>query len=363
MAVVLGEIVQCLTASASRIRNAPFLCGYFAGFSSFALWMVYNRWNFKLSFLINVADILMDLLKPDLLKIGDNDIDAINLFRKKHTMIPMGIKTNVGKTESLEVSATDGYKIPCKVYTPKDIAGELRPIVVYIHGGGYVVGNAEFYEPATTFIAENTKCIVVGVNYRKAPENKFPCGVNDCMDVVKWLHQHGSDIGGDANRIAVMGDSAGGNLTIQVSVELWDLVTIAIPIYPGVIFGTLSNTKVRNSSAPILKAVTMDWFTARYFNSIDDLTNPRANPLYRSKEELARVPYTHIITAEFDCLLDEGELYYKHLKECGAKKVTYKQYNNTVHGFFGVQPFTHGKAAVKDVCELLNDHFQSLSSN
>ncbi|CAE7764711.1 lipI, partial [Symbiodinium microadriaticum] len=159
--------------------------------------------------------------------------------------------------------------------------------------------------------------------------------------------------GGDASRLVVMGDSAGGNLAAVASLELSELLCMAIPIYPVIQFGLLSESKVRNADAPILKALSMDWYNIRYFRQRTDFLHPWANPLARPQEQLTRAPYTHVITAEFDVLIEEGIDYMQALKSAGVR-VTHKNYANTVHGFFGNQLLTHGQTAMDDVCDILN---------
>lgn len=317
--------------------------------------MIYRRWNSRLSAIINLADIYFST-KPSRFHLKDGDVAAINAMRRRHTDIPIGPTVPVARIQHIAAPAADGYQIPLSVYTPEDVPDNC-PIVIYIHGGGFVVGNAEYYEPITTYMANATKSIVVSIDYRKAPENKFPCGVHDCLSAVRWIHQNASALGGDKHRMAVLGDSAGGNLAIIVSIELWDLVTMAVPIYPVISFGMFSESKLRNANAPILKALSVEWFNLRYFRSVADLFDPMANPLVRPPEELSRVPYTHVITAEFDVLLDEGAEYARRLREVSRNRVTYTHYENTVHGFFGAELLTHGQAALKDVCDLMNGHF------
>lgn len=139
--------------------------------------------------------------------------------------------------------------------------------------------------------------------------------------------------------------------------ELPDVVKISVCVYPVITFGASSQSKVENYSAPILPSVLMDWFSARFFTGAEDLRDPMVCPLQRPKEELARVPRTHVITAQFDVLRDEGLAYVAALRAAGARNITHKNYLNTVHGFFGVAAMTHGSQALVDTARVISEHF------
>ena len=332
-----------------------FVMGYFVGISSAAIFHLYRRWDFRLSVTLNLIDIMLSM-RPSRLHLRDHHAEELNEYRKKYTENSLGPVTPVKSIQNIEISSLGGYKIPLIVYSPETTIGKV-PILVYLHGGGFVLGNAKYYEPITTYLAKNTSSIVVAVDYRKAPEHKFPSGVEDCLSAIRWVHSHADEFNADASRMAVLGDSAGGNLAIIASIELRDILSMAVPIYPVVTFGMHSDSKVTHANAPILKSVAMDWFSVRYFRGFNDYLHKLANPLVRSNEELSKVPYTHVITAEIDPLVDEGIEYVKRLREAGAHKVSYANYNDTVHGFFGVEIVTHGRAAIDDVCKLINEHF------
>lgn len=138
--------------------------------------------------------------------------------------------------------------------------------------------------------------------------------------------------------------------------ELPEIVKISVPVYPVITFGSISQSKVDNYNMPVLPAVMMDWFSNRYFNSSEDLMTPLVCPLKRSKEELARVPRTHVITAQYDVLRDEGVAYVSALKDAGVE-VTYKNYDNTVHGFYGNAGMTHGMTALAETADVIKNHF------
>ena len=338
------------------MRKLPFEVGFCAGITTMLGYWLFSKWNSKLSILLNLSDVYFSF-KAKKYHLGDFDLGPINHIRNEHEKLPMGNPTAIESLESkyVESSYTNGVKIPIHIYKPKECP-KSAPIVVFIHGGGFVVGNTKMYEPIITYIADKTKSIVIGVDYRKAPENKFPAGVYDCLDAVRYIHSGAISFGGDPQRLAVVGDSAGGNLTIISSLELSSLVSLSIPIYPVTSFGMLTQSKLRNADAPILKAYSVDWYNMRYFRSPSDMLHPLANPMARGNADLKKAPRTHVITAEYDVLVDEGAEYANVLRNAGVE-VTYKRYNNTVHGFFGSPLLTHGRAAMDDVCELIISHY------
>jgi acetyl esterase len=339
-------------------RKLSFEVGFCAGVSTMVGYLLYSRWNSNLSAILNLSDVYF-AFKPKKYHLKDCDTKEIREIRCSHEKLPMGSSTPIKSSMRVDVPSTSGGPhIPIFIYSPNNCE-VMAPIVVYIHGGGFVVGTTKMYEPIITYTADKTKSIVIGIDYRKAPEDKFPAGVHDCLDAIRWIHANASTFGGNASKIVVAGDSAGGNLTIIASLELSDIVRFAIPIYPVVYFGMMSESKLRNADAPILKSLSMDWYNMRYFRTRSDLIHPLANPLERPLQDLRKAPRTHIITAEYDPLLDEGIEYAKALKDAGVT-VTYKNYDNTVHGFFGSPLLTHGRLAMDDVCDILNSFFAEL---
>lgn len=138
--------------------------------------------------------------------------------------------------------------------------------------------------------------------------------------------------------------------------ELPHIVKLSVPVYPVITFGSCSASKVENHNAPILPAALMDWFSNMHFTSPADMLNPLVCPLQRSREELSRVPRTHVITAQYDVLRDEGIAYVRALAAAGVH-VTHKNYDNTVHGFYANAAMTHGTRALEDSALVIRNHF------
>jgi acetyl esterase len=334
--------------------SSEFVIGVFAGFGLSFISNIIAKWDRKFSFIINFVNVFPEFFgRSRLCDIGDHDLDKINKIRIKHAVSPLGAPASIAKTWKVDVKSTNGHIIPVHFYEPLNYKPN-SPVIVWLHGGGFVIGNTKMYEPITTKLAAGTGCLVASIEYRKAPECKFPGPVNDCIEATKWIYDHVGEYGGDQNRLVVIGDSAGGNLTIIVTCELNDFVKLSIPIYPAISFGVLSESKVKNHDAPFLKALSVDWYNLRYFRQRSDLLDPLATPLQRN--DLHLLPRTHVITAECDVLVGEGEEYVSLLKRNGVE-VTHTNYLNTIHGFFGVELLTHGNEALVDTCHLIKSHF------
>lgn len=344
-----------LSLNQNNFNNFNFFHGIFFGINLTLFLSFLFKYNFKLSFIINITEIILPLLLPQtsINKINENDYDKINIKREKHLKLPIGYKKEIQKKWVVNINTSDLSTISIYFYKPLNCK-ENCPIIIWIHGGGFVVGNAEMYEPITTTLANETGCIVAAIDYRKAPENKFPRPVLDCIEATQWIYDHAHEYNANNSKITVLGDSAGGNLTIIVTCELKNLIKLSIPIYPVVSFGLLSESKVRHYDAPMLKSLSMDWYNLRYFKNRKDLFDNLATPLYRT--DLYLLPRTHVITADFDPLVDEGIEYVILLKKHGVN-VTHKNYLNTVHGFFGAELLTHGTEALLETCELIKNHF------
>lgn len=135
-----------------------------------------------------------------------------------------------------------------------------------------------------------------------------------------------------------------------------EIVKLSVPVYPVIKFGVCSNSKVENFDMPILSSMQMDWFSSRYLRHQDDLQRPLVCPLRHTREQLSKVQRTHVITAQYDVLRDEGIEYVNTLRSAGVN-VTHKNYDNTVHGFFGNMLMTHGTQALVDCAKVIKDHF------
>jgi acetyl esterase len=244
--------------------------------------------------------------------------------------------------------------IPVRAYVPTDEPGP-RPVLVYLHGGGWVIGSIETHDGVSRALALGTGATVVSVDYRLAPEHPFPAAIDDCVAAVRWVAEHGSEIDVDPARLAVGGDSAGGNLAAVTAAELRDSdvdIRFQLLVYP-VTDGTMSHPSiVENGDGFFLTAETMAWFFDHYVGA-GDRTGHRVSPLHLPDEALAGLPPALVITAEYDPLRDEGEAYAARLDVNGVA-TTVTRYDGVIHGFFSMRDFIpEGKAAVDQACEAL----------
>ena len=245
-----------------------------------------------------------------------------------------GEKEPIKSVEDRLIPGPDGT-IPIRIYTPE---GEgLLPVVVYFHGGGWVLCNLDTHDPICRALANLAGCIVVSVDYRLAPEHKYPAAVEDCYAATCWVAENATAIGGDATRLAVGGDSAGGNLTAVVSLIARDEdgppIIFQLLIYPVTDYylpGTASY--IENQEGYLLTRRDMIWYFGHYLSNQDEAQDPHVSPL--KAPDLSNLPPAMVITAEFDLLRDEGEAYAQRLQEAGVP-VIHKRYNGLIHGLFG----------------------------
>ena len=228
-----------------------------------------------------------------------------------------------------------GGQIHLRIYTPKT-GKAIYPVIVYYHGGGWVIADLNTYNSSADAMANQAEAVVVSVAYRQGPEHKFPVAHNDCYAAYEWAVKNAATIKGDAKRIALVGESAGGNLAAAVSMMARDksmqLPVYQVLVYPiaGYDFNTASY-KESDSTKP-LSAGLMKWFFNNYLNSAADGKNPLISLVTAN---LKGLPPSTIIGAQYDPLRSEGQLLSDNFKKAGVP-VNYKLYNGTTHEFFGM---------------------------
>jgi len=224
-------------------------------------------------------------------------------------------------------------------------ARPLMPMIVYFHGGGWVIGSLDAYDASARALAAEAQAVVLAVHYRQSPEAKFPAAVNDAYAGYLWALQNAAQFGADLSRVAVVGESAGGNLAINVAMAAREART-PLPVAMGLIYpvaGTDITTPsyVENANAKPLNAAMMRWFFDKYVNSPSDLQDTRLNVYGRA--ELRGLPKAIIITAEIDPLRSDGMLLAERLRQAGVTVVA-QDFPGVTHEFFGVSPFVLRKA-------------------
>ena len=247
-----------------------------------------------------------------------------------------------------------GGDVPIRVYVPTAEPGP-RPALVYFHGGGWVLGDIETHDAVCRAVAAASGLTVVSVDYRLAPEHPFPAPLEDCQAAVRWVADHAAEIDVDPGRLAVGGDSAGGNLAAVVAREALasgPALRFQLLVYP-VCDGTMGRPSIaENAEGYFLTSPMMGWFWGHYMGD-RDRTDPRASPLHAPDAALAGLPPALVITAEYDPLRDEGEAYAARLADAGVD-VTATRYDGVIHGFFSMGDVVpEGKAAVDEAAEAL----------
>jgi acetyl esterase len=245
--------------------------------------------------------------------------------------------------------------IPIRVYRPE--ADGPVPTVVYFHGGGFVIGDLDTQDDHTRLICRDVDAVVVSVDYRLAPEHPFPAGLEDCLAATRWVAEHIEDFGGDLDRVAVSGDSAGGNLAAAVAVAAKGTglrLAAQLLLYPGVDFrddDALHPSRVENGEGLFLTAEDMRWFRNHYLSDEAHAADPRASVLLTP--DLTDLPPAVIGTGEYDPLRDEGEAYGRALEQAGVKVVV-RRFPGLIHGFFGMGAWSPASAAAAtDLCQEL----------
>lgn len=228
-----------------------------------------------------------------------------------------------------------GGQIHVRIYTPKT-GKNTYPVIVYYHGGGWVIADLNTYNASAQGLSNQADAVVVSVAYRQAPEHKFPTAHNDSYAAYEWVVKNAGSIKADPKRVAVVGESAGGNLACAVSMMARDkgfqLPMHQVLVYPiaGYDFNTASY-KEADSTIPLSSGL-MKWFFDKYLNSSADGKNPMISLVTAN---LKGLPPTTIIAAQYDPLRSEGEMLSDNLKKAGVD-VKYKLYNGTTHEFFGM---------------------------
>jgi acetyl esterase len=262
---------------------------------------------------------------------------------------PVGLPSVVNRT----VPGPAG-EIPVRVYTPAGAAP--LPVVVYFHGGGWVIGDLEVVDRPCRLLASVSGAIVVSVDYRLAPEHRYPAAFDDCYAATTWVAEHAGELGGDPTRLAVAGDSAGGNLGAAVALAARDrggpVLAAQLLVYPVTDFNFGTESYRENREGYLLTKASMIWFWAHYLGAQALDKDPYACPL--RADDLAGLPPAYVATSEYDPLRDEGEAYARRLREAGVA-VTARRFDGMLHGFFWTLAATPSAAGVlEDIADVLH---------
>lgn len=244
-----------------------------------------------------------------------------------------GVPLTMPKVEDLLIPGSDqNNKIPIRIYTP--ILGKTLPALIYYHGGGWQRGDIATHDSICRHLARFGECIVVSVQWRLAPEHKFPVGTNDCFVAYDWVIRNAKNYNIDATRLGIGGDSAGGNMA-AVTIQRLRETKLEKPIfqllcYPALDLSCSTWSYQEFAEGFFLTTERVKYYVNGYVNSPSEIENPLVSPL--KQKDLTGLPKTHIITAGFDPLRGEGEEYAQLLKNSGIP-VTYKCYESMIHAF------------------------------
>jgi acetyl esterase len=259
----------------------------------------------------------------------------------------------LGRVEPLSIPHPAG-QIPARLYAPDARGG--RPLIVFFHGGGWVIGSLDTHDDLCRRMARLADAVVVSVDYRLAPEYKFPTAVDDAFAATRWIAANAAALGGDPARLAVMGDSAGGNLAAVVSLLARDqggpAIRQQVLIYPATHHDfSLPSVKAYGEGF-LLTAVGMEWFWKHYLRSPADALDWRASPLLA--KSLAGLPPALVVTAEYDVLRDEGELYAERLQREGVP-TRLVRYDTMIHGFITMSVVNRTLEILEEIAATLRE--------
>jgi acetyl esterase len=252
-----------------------------------------------------------------------------------------GVPEPVGEVLDLTMPAGGG-ELPLRLFRPSGSAGD-QPALVYFFGGGWTLGQIETCDGICRALANAAGCVVVAVGYRLAPEHKFPVAVHDCYDAVAWIAEHAGQFRIDPARLAVGGDSAGGNLAAAVTLLARQRggpsLAAQLLVYPNTCYDAGTRSLAENDDESMFNRRSVAWYWGHYLASPEDGSDPLASPLLATDH--AGLPPALVITAEYDPLRDEGEQYAQRLQSAGVP-TELTRYDGMMHGFFLMYPTLDG---------------------
>jgi acetyl esterase len=265
-----------------------------------------------------------------------------------------GAKPTVALTKNILIETGDA-RIPARVYVPR--TQRNLPVLIYFHGGGWVLGDLDTSDWLCRSISLAADCTIFSVDYRLAPENRFPTPLEDCYQATTWIAKNGYESYADVSRLAVGGDSAGGNLATAVCLmarqKARPVISYQLLICPVTNHSFDTDSYRKYAEGYLLTRKDMEWFWSHYLRDSTDGENPYASPL---RAELQSLPAAFVLTAEYDPLRDEGEAYAKRLSEAGVA-TTMSRYDSMVHCFTDFAELNQTRKAVDEIAARLRSQF------
>lgn len=272
--------------------------------------------------------------------------EARRLYRERRSFT----QPDTPEVAHVEDLRADGA-VPLRLYKPLDAAAGPLPALVYLHGGGWTIGDLDTHDTLCRQLANRSGCAVVSVDYRLGPEHRFPAAVDDSTAALRWVHANAAALGIDAARIAIGGDSAGGNLAAVAAIDARDndgpRLAFQLLIYPATDMRAIAASHATNGQGYLLTNDTVRYFHDQYIDDPKHDLDWRASPLLHP--DLSRLPPAFILTAGFDPLRDEGLMYAQRLSEAGSR-TTSICFDRQIHGFITMGRVLDEADAAVDIC-------------
>lgn len=267
---------------------------------------------------------------------------------------PVDPRLKAVKVENREIPGPAG-KIPIRLYYPAK--NSPLPVLIFFHGGGWVIGNLDTHDAICHALAKTSGCIVAAIEYRLAPEHQYPAAVEDAYAATVWISENAAAINADAKRIAVGGESAGGTLATVIALIARDRggpqICLQILVYPVTNYAFNTQSYISNAEGFMVTREMMKWFWDQYLESREVADHPYVSPLRAA--DLCNLPPALVITAAYDPLCDEGEAYAAKLQQAGVE-VKYIRYEGMIHGFFRMTSrLDKAKEALDEVAKALKE--------
>lgn len=269
---------------------------------------------------------------------------ARNVLAGAQTSVPVTLPAADVKDRVLNVGPTGSTKV--RIYRPRGVKGEL-PVVIYTHGGGWVLGDANTHDRLVRELSVGANAVVVFVDYERSPEHRYPVAVEQSYATLAYVAAHAGEFGGDASRIAIAGDSVGGNMATVVALLAKERngpkLAAQLLFYPVTDASMSTQSYSDFAEGPWLTKPAMAWFWDQYLPDVAKRADIHVSPINASTDQLNGLPQTLLLTDENDVLRDEGEAYARNLAAAGVP-VTSVRYNGTIHDFMLLNPITQTPA-------------------
>lgn len=305
------------------------------------------------------AQALLDKVKQSGIPAYDTLTPQVaRMFYDKACELARGELPELYAVEDILIPGPDG-ELTARCYRPSESTG--LPVLVFFHGGGYTIGSLNSHDAVCRHLCAGAGCLVISIDYRLAPEHAFPAAIDDAYAATCWIADHATELGADTSRLAVAGDSAGGNLSAVTCLKARDKgypnICFQLLIYPGTDMTESFPSHRKFAEGYLLTSTLIHWFHKHYLPQDIDTRDWRGSPLHAGDH--SGLPAAHVITAGFDPLQDEGKAYAEKLQAAGIA-VSYTHYEGMLHGFITQPGFIDkSREALRDCAERLRSAFQN----